>query len=49
MDSADEVRLRHRLVHAYFDINLDVLWQTLVLDLPKLIPAIESALPPRAQ
>ena len=48
MDSADEVRLRHRLVHAYFDINLDVLWQTLVVDLPELIPAIESALPPGA-
>ena len=46
---ADVIGMRHRLVHAYFDINLDVLWQTLVVDLPELIPAIESALPPRAQ
>ena len=49
MDSADEVRLRPWLVYAYFDINLDVLWQTLTIDLPELIPAIESALPPGAQ
>lgn len=25
---ADIMGMRHRLVHAYFDINLSVLWQT---------------------
>jgi uncharacterized protein with HEPN domain len=27
-------RMRDRLVHHYFDINLDVLWQTISEDLP---------------
>jgi len=39
--------MRHRLVHAYFDINLDVLWQTLQDDLPALIAQIEPLLPPK--
>ncbi len=41
---ADVIGMRHRLVHAYFDINLDVLWRTLVQDIPLLIPAIEGTL-----
>jgi len=39
---ADIVGMRHRLVHAYFDINLDVLWETLISDLPPLIETLES-------
>ena len=34
--------MRNRLVHAYFDVNLDVLWETLATDLPALIPALED-------
>lgn len=30
-------RTRDRLVHHYFDINLDVLWQTATEDLPALL------------
>jgi uncharacterized protein with HEPN domain len=37
---ADIVGMRHRLVHAYFDVNLDVLWQTVQQDLPVLIRAL---------
>ena len=44
---ADVIGMRNRLVHAYFDINLDVLWQTLVGDLPLLIPQLERALSSR--
>jgi len=33
----DIVGMRHRLVHAYFDINLDILWKTVQEDLPPLI------------
>ena len=33
----DIIGMRHRLVHAYFDINLDILWQTVQHDLPALI------------
>lgn len=29
--------MRNRLIHAYFDINLEILWQTVEHDLPPLI------------
>ncbi len=32
----DMIRMRHRLVHAYFDIDLDILWRTVLDDLPML-------------
>jgi uncharacterized protein with HEPN domain len=31
------IGMRNRLIHAYFDINLDVLWKTVIEDLPPLI------------
>ena len=37
----DIIGMRHRLVHGYFDINLDILWQTVQEDLPALIAALE--------
>ena len=43
---ADIIGMRHRLVHAYFDINLDVLWQTVQNDLPALAAQIEPLLSP---
>ncbi|NOZ51401.1 MAG: DUF86 domain-containing protein [Chloroflexi bacterium] len=33
---ADIIGMRNRLVHAYFDIDLDILWQTTQIDLPSL-------------
>jgi uncharacterized protein with HEPN domain len=41
---ADIVGMRNRLVHAYFDINLDILWQTVQQDLPPLIAVLEVVL-----
>jgi uncharacterized protein with HEPN domain len=38
------VATRNRLIHAYFDINLDVLWETVATDLPALETALEKAL-----
>ena len=35
-------RMRDRLVHHYFDIDLDVLWATITDDLPELL----AVLPP---
>ena len=35
-------RMRDRLVHHYFDINLDVLWQTITEDLPQLLAVLPS-------
>jgi len=34
--------MRDRLVHHYFDINLDVLWQTITEDLPRMLAALPS-------
>ena len=38
------ISMRNRLVHGYFDINLDILWQTIKEDLPVLIPQLEKIL-----
>ena len=34
--------MRDRLVHAYFDVNLDVVWQTVTRDLPPLVGRLEE-------
>lgn len=34
--------MRNRLIHAYFDINLEILWRTVQDDLPPLITMLES-------
>ena len=41
------VSMRNRLVHAYFDINFDIVWQTVQRDLPALIAELERVVPPR--
>jgi len=41
----DIVAMRNRLIHAYFDINLDIVWSTLIHDLPSLIVELEKASP----
>ena len=38
------IGMRDRVVHGYFDINLDVVWETVTHDLPSLIAALESLL-----
>jgi uncharacterized protein with HEPN domain len=40
---SDASRTRDRLVHHYFDIDRDVLWQTVTADLPSLLQVLESA------
>ena len=39
------VGMRNRLVHAYFDVNLDIVWKTVQGDLPELISVLEQAIP----
>jgi len=41
---ADIAGMRNRLVHAYFDINLEIVWQTIRQDLPPLVEKLESAI-----
>jgi uncharacterized protein with HEPN domain len=38
------VDMRHRLVHAYYDINHTILWLTIQEDLPPLIQQLQQAL-----
>lgn len=41
----DIVAMRNRLVHVYFDIDLDILWSTVQEDLPALAAALEPIVP----
>jgi len=38
------VGMRDRLIHGYFDVNLDVVWETVKQDLPPLIVQMEKLL-----
>jgi uncharacterized protein with HEPN domain len=38
------IAMRHRLVHAYFDVDADRVWDTVADDLPPLIEALDEAL-----
>jgi len=38
------IGMRNRLIHAYFSINLDVVWSTLKDDIPSLITELEKLL-----
>lgn len=38
------IGMRHRLVHAYFEIDFDILWTTVTGALPPLIAALEHLL-----
>ena len=46
---AEIIELRNRLVHAYFAIQLDIVWQTVQEDLPPLIAQIEPLVPPEPE
>lgn len=36
------IGMRDRLIHGYFDVDLDIVWTTIVEDLPKLMNQIEE-------
>ncbi len=36
------VAMRNRLIHAYFDVDVDRLWDTVVDDLPPLVATLEQ-------
>lgn len=38
------IGMRNRLIHAYFDINLDIVWRTITEELPPLVAELEKAL-----
>ena len=38
----DIINTRNRLIHAYFDINLNILWDTITDDLPPLLEQLQK-------
>ena len=36
------IGMRNRLIHAYFEIDLDILWKTVAEDIPPLISMLEE-------
>jgi len=42
----DIINMRHHLIHAYYDVNLDIVWETVTVDLPPLIASLENILAP---
>ena len=43
------VGLRNRIAHAYFEIDLDVVWRIVQEDLPVLISRLEPLVPPESE
>jgi uncharacterized protein with HEPN domain len=41
---ASVVAMRHRLVHAYFDIDRTILWKTATEEIPPLLSVLQAAL-----
>jgi uncharacterized protein with HEPN domain len=38
------VSMRNRLIHAYFDVDLEIVWTTIEDDLPSVLLALDEAL-----
>jgi uncharacterized protein with HEPN domain len=36
------VSMRNRLIHAYFDVDHEVVWKTATAELPKLLPKLRA-------
>ena len=43
------VGMRNRLVHGYFNINLQRVWETVQEDIPRLIPQLEALVSPEME
>lgn len=41
---AEIVAMRNRLIHAYFDVDLDIVWETVKNDLPPLVSTLDRVL-----
>ena len=42
------IAMRNRLVHGYFDVNLNVLWDSATNSIPALIVELEKLMPPES-
>ena len=46
---ADIVGMRNRLVHEYSNVNLARVWEAVERDIPRLVPQLESLVPPETE
>jgi len=42
----DMIDMRNHLIHVYFEVDLDILWDTVVSDIPPLIKSLDKIVPP---
>lgn len=42
------IAMRNRLIHAYFDVDLDRVWDTVNGNLPSLVAELEKIVPPES-
>ena len=40
------IGLRHRVVHEYFRLDLDIIWRIATHDVPELVPLLQPLVPP---
>ena len=45
----DVVGMRNKLIHGYASIDLDILWDTVTDDLPRLTVELEKTIPPESE
>ncbi|WP_036483187.1 DUF86 domain-containing protein [Myxosarcina sp. GI1] len=38
------IGMRNRLIYAYFEVDLEIVWQVVTKDLPTILPQIEAAI-----
>ena len=44
-----EIRgMRNRMIHRYDDVDMDIVWDTVVRDVPNLVQILESLVPPES-
>ena len=36
--------MRHRLIHGYFDVDVEIVWNTVQVDLPPLVALLDDTL-----
>ena len=41
--------MRNRMIHGYDDIDMDIVWETVQQDIPRLVAQLESLVPPEVK
>ena len=42
---SDIIGMRNRMIHGYFEVNLDIVWETVQTDIPNLIKILSKIIP----